>query len=114
MFRKLALPLFLASAFALTLSTQALASEPAVVVAKDYGFDPPEITVKAGTTVRWENHEKRQYHSVFFEQLGDKPGDYFFPGETRERIFDKPGDYPYICEPHYKSHNMQGVVHVVE
>ena len=68
-----------------------LASELAVVVAKDYGFDPPEITIKAGTTVRWENHEKRQYHSVFFEQLGDKPGDYFFPGETRERTFDNPG-----------------------
>ena len=52
--------------------------------------------------------EKRQYHSVFFEQLGDKPGDYFFPGESRERVFNVPGSFPYICEPHWQSHGMKG------
>ena len=88
----------------------AVAGETALVVAKDYRFEPAELTVKAGTTVRWENQEKRQYHSVFFEQLGDKPGDYFFPGESRERTFDQAGTYPYICEPHGESHGMKGVV----
>jgi len=92
----------------------ATGAETVTVITKEYKFEPAEITVKPGTTVRWENQEKRQYHSVFFEQLGDKPGDYFFPGESRERAFDKPGSYPYICEPHYKSHNMKGVVHVME
>ena len=89
-------------------------AETVTVITKDYKFEPAEITVRPGTTVRWENQEKRQYHSVFFEQLGDEPGDYFFPGESRERTFDKPGNYPYICEPHYKSHDMKGVVQVVE
>ena len=88
--------------------------ETVTVIAKDYKFHPAEITVKAGTTVHWENQEKRQYHSVWFEALGEEPGDYFFPGESRERTFDKPGTYPYVCEPHHDSHEMKGVVHVVE
>ncbi|PUB80649.1 MAG: hypothetical protein DBO99_00345 [gamma proteobacterium symbiont of Ctena orbiculata] len=90
------------------------AGEVVTVIAKDYKFQPQEITVKVGTTVRWENHEKRQYHSAWFEVLGEEPGDYFFPGDVRERTFDKPGSYPYICEPHVESHQMKGVVHVVE
>ena len=90
----------------------AAAGETVLVVAKDYRFEPAELTVKAGTTVRWENQDKRQYHSVFFRELGDKPGDYFFPGELRERTFEQPGTYPYICEPHWESHGMKGVVTV--
>lgn len=85
-----------------------------VIAAEKHAFTPAEITVKVGTRVRWENRERHQYHSVFFEQLGDRPGDYFFPGESRERVFETPGSYPYICEPHWKSHGMKGVVHVEE
>lgn len=90
------------------------AAEPVVIMVKDFRFEPAELTVKVGTTVRWENHEKRQYHNVYFESLGDKQSDYFFPEEVRERTFDKPGTYPYICEPHHGSHGMKGVIHVVE
>ena len=93
----------------------AAAAEDTVVVAVEaYAFVPAEITIKPGTKVRWENREKRQYHSVYFEQLGDPTGDYFFPGESRERVFETAGEFPYICEPHWKPHGMQGVVHVVE
>ncbi|MCU7920836.1 MAG: cupredoxin domain-containing protein [Candidatus Thiodiazotropha sp. (ex Epidulcina cf. delphinae)] len=88
--------------------------EPVTIIAKDYEFQPQEITVKVGTTVRWENQEKRQYHSIWFEILGDEEGDYFFPGDVRERTFTKPGTYHYICEPHHQSHEMKGVIHVVE
>ncbi len=105
---------FLAGAAALLLGTASVQAETVTVIAKDYRFEPAEITIKVGTTVRWENHEKRQYHSVWFEKLGDQPGDYFFPGESREKTFDKPGTYPYVCEPHHASHHMHGAVHVVE
>ncbi|HID82549.1 MAG TPA: plastocyanin [Chromatiales bacterium] len=91
-----------------------LAEETVTVVVKDYKFDPEEITVKVGTTIRWENQEEGQYHSILFPAMDDKKVDYFFPGDSRERTFDKPGTYPYICEPHIESHNMKGVVHVVE
>jgi len=94
--------------------TTASAEEVVVVVANKYAFEPAEITIKPGTRVRWENREKRQYHSVYFEQLGDEAGDYFFPGESRERVFETTGSFPYICEPHWETHGMKGVVHVVE
>lgn len=101
----------------LAISAPLLAGTPAdvvVITIKGFRFEPAEITVTVGTTVRWENHEKRQYHNVYFESLGDKQSDYFFPDETRERTFEKAGTYPYICEPHLGSHKMKGVIHVVE
>lgn len=88
--------------------------EPVIVELKDFKFHPRELTVKAGTTVRWVNVEKRQYHSVWFRELGDPEAEYFFPEEFVERTFDTPGTYPYICEPHETSDDMTGVVHVVE
>ncbi|MCU7887281.1 MAG: cupredoxin domain-containing protein [Candidatus Thiodiazotropha sp. (ex Lucinoma aequizonata)] len=109
---------FLVSAFICLLLTHSVlaggGSSAVTIISKDYKFDPEEVTVKVGTKVRWENHEKRQYHSAWFEVLGEEPGDYFFPGDVRERTFDKPGTYHYICEPHHESHNMKGAIHVVE
>ncbi len=102
------------AALSADVADESVAADTVVVAAEKYAFVPAEVTVKAGTRVRWENRDRRQYHSVYFEQLGDQPGDYFFPGESRERVFDKPGSYPYICEPHWKTHGMKGVVHVVE
>lgn len=79
-----------------------------------YKFEPAEITIKVGDTVRWVNTEKRAYHNVWFRELGEKPVGEFFPGETYEKTFDTPGDYPYVCEPHEEERDMIGVVHVVE
>jgi plastocyanin len=87
------------------------ADEPELVIILKMKFQPQEITIKKGRTVRWENREKRQYHSVWFEQQGDPEPDYFFPEEFYERGFDKVGDFPYRCGPHPE---MTGVVHVVE
>ena len=75
--------------------------EIVVVVIKDYKFIPPEVTIEAGQTIRWENHEKRQYHSVWFEALGEEePADYLFPEDSYERRFDTAGEFPYRCGPH--------------
>lgn len=84
-------------------------AETVVVVIKDFRFTPQQVTVKPGDTVRWENHEKRQYHSVWFEASGDPEPDYFFPEESWERVFDSTGDFPYRCGPHPE---MTGVVQV--
>lgn len=76
-----------------------------------FKFSPAEITIKSGDTIRWTNKEKRQYHSVWFEQLGEAESDYFFPGEFFERTFSDIGDFPYRCGPHPR---MTGIVHVVQ
>ena len=50
-----------------------------LVIIQKFKFVPQEITIKRGQTLRWENREKRQYHSVWFEALGEEePEDYLF------------------------------------
>ncbi len=84
------------------LSLSAMAgSEVVVITIKDFKFIPADVLIKRGQTVRWENQEKRQYHSVWFEALGEEePEDYLFPDDTFERVFDTTGTYPYRCGPH--------------
>ncbi|WJW75430.1 cupredoxin domain-containing protein [Thiohalobacter sp. IOR34] len=102
--------LLLALSLGLAASPAAAGGEDVVlVIIKDYKFIPAEVSIRRGQTVRWENHEKRQYHSVWFEALGEPEPDYFFPDESYERTFDQPGDFPYRCGPHPE---MTGVVHV--
>lgn len=83
-----------------------------LVIMKKFKYIPQEISIKRGETLRWENHEKRQYHNVWFEALGEEePEDYIFPDEFYERQFNQVGSFPYRCGPHPE---MVGTVHVVE
>ena len=65
-----------------------------------YKFVPETVTITPGTTVRWINKEKRQYHSVWFEESGGEESDCMFPGDTLEMTFDETGKLPYRCGPH--------------
>ena len=86
-------------------------AQPLVII-KDFKFIPQEITIKRGQKIRWENREKRQYHSVWFEALGEEePEDYLFSGDTYNREFKKVGTFPYRCGPHPK---MTGTVRVID
>ncbi len=102
--------LLVVAAFALA-SLPVWAGETHVVIAKDMVFEPEELTIQAGDTVRWENHERRQYHNVWFREAGEDPVPYFFPEESYEKTFDEPGVYPYVCEPH-EQRGMKGVITV--
>lgn len=83
----------------------------AQVEIKDYRFVPETLTVKAGTTVRWTNAERRTSHSVLFPQEANLESERMLPGESWKRRFDKPGRYPYTCGPHPE---MKGLVIVTE
>jgi len=75
--------------------------EVVLVVIKDFKFIPQDVRIKPGQTIRWENQEKRQYHSVWFEALGEEePEDYLFPDDSYERRFDATGSFTYRCGPH--------------
>lgn len=88
------------------------AGDNQLVVIKNFKFIPQEITIKRGQKIVWENQEKRQYHSVWFEALGEvEPEDYLFAGDTYQRDFKKVGNFPYRCGPHPE---MTGIVHVIE
>lgn len=90
------------------------AAAPAAAAAEvriaDYRFQPATLTVRAGTTVRWTNDERRTTHSVLFtaEKLESER---LFPGDSWERRFDRPGRHPYTCGPHPE---MKGEVIVTE
>lgn len=72
-------------------------------------FEPQQLKVKTGTTVKWVNNERRTNHSILFAQEALPESERLFPGESWQRTFDKPGVYPYICGPHP---DMTGIVEV--
>ena len=84
--------------------------QPQVII-KDFKFIPQEITIRRGQTINWENREKRQYHSVWFEALAEEEPDYIFPDESYQREFKQTGSFPYRCGPHPR---MTGTVHVTD
>lgn len=86
-------------------------AETVEVGIQKFQFVPDDITINVGDSVRWVNKEKRQYHSVWFEELGEPEGEYFFPDESVERTFDAVGEYKYLCGPHPR---MTGIVRVVQ
>lgn len=65
-------------------------------------FDPPNLTIKAGDTVKWQNNKLPPHNIVFEGSAADKSHEQllFSPGETYEVTFDQPGTYSYYCAPH--------------
>ncbi|UCV22038.1 plastocyanin/azurin family copper-binding protein [Ferribacterium limneticum] len=92
-------------------SFSVLAENVAEVRIEGYKYLPAEVSIKAGDSVRWTNHEKRTSHSVVFPAEGGLESERMFPEESWQRRFDKPGRYPYHCGPHPE---MEGVVLVAE
>jgi plastocyanin len=74
-------------------------------------FIPKHVIIKPGTTVKWVNNEKRNNHSIYFENESLPESERFFPGESWQRTFEKSGVYPYRCGPHPE---MTGVVEVAK
>lgn len=96
--------LLLTAACSKNISSQNVASSQSLpvaqVVMKKYKFIPQVLEVKVGQTINWVNQEKRQYHSVWFEQKGEDESEYLFPGDSLEKKFSEPGEYEYRCGPH--------------
>ena len=100
-----------ASVLLTLVSFAAIAGQTVEVGIEKYTFTPAEVSIRAGDTVRWSNHEKRTSHSVVFPREGGRESERMFPGESWERQFTAPGRYPYTCGPHPE---MKGLVIVGE
>ncbi|WP_458187337.1 plastocyanin/azurin family copper-binding protein [Haladaptatus sp. NG-WS-4] len=81
-------------------------------------FEPAELSVSPGTTVKWEWESNT--HNVIPESQPDgsswkgTPGGEsktYDSGYTYEHTFDTPGTYEYFCAPH-KSAGMTGTIQV--
>ena len=92
-------------------SFSALAENVVEVRIEGYKYQPAEVSIKVGDSVRWSNHEKRTSHSVVFPAEGGLESERMFPDESWQRSFDRPGRYEYHCGPHPE---MKGIVVVAE
>jgi plastocyanin len=74
------------------------------ILIKNFAFDPASITVKAGSTVRWENKDSVPHRILFadgtYSQL-------LAASDSWSRKIDKAGTYDYTCTIHPA---MQGTV----
>jgi plastocyanin len=64
------------------------------------GFDPKEINVAPGTTVRWVNYGQERHTVTSRDGLFDSGP--MSPGSTYSVTFQRPGTYRYFCRPHEK------------
>jgi len=85
----------------------------AVVTVSNSKFEPKTLTVKAGTTVTWQNKEGA--HTVIASKGGLFESDTLTAGGTFSYKFTKPGKYPYYCSFHgdKQGNDMAGTIIVV-
>jgi plastocyanin len=69
----------------------------ATVTVQNFTFEPKELTVRAGTTVTWNNVGGR--HTVESAD-GFLKSDTLIGGQTYQKRFDVPGLYDYYCGNH--------------
>lgn len=73
------------------------AAAPAQVQIVDFmRFDPPSLSVPAGTTVTWVNHDGSN-HII---QFRDAKSPRLRHDARYSRRFDTPGEYRYVCAIH--------------
>jgi plastocyanin len=66
-----------------------------------FAFTPAQLTVKAGTAIRWTNggHLEDIAHSVNFPAAGIDSG-VLHHGDQFTHTFTTPGTYAYVCQIH--------------
>ncbi len=80
------------------------ANETIVTIA-NLSFSPNEVTIDAGSTVRWLMEDAGVFHFLV-EGAPDSTEDPLFdtprldPGEEFTYTFERPGDYTYYCSNH--------------
>jgi len=97
--------------------TSASGSGGSAVSIADFAFSPQTLTVKAGTTVIWTNHDGAPHTVTATDgpSTGAKTTGTFESGnlgqsETFSFTFDKAGTYYYDCTIHAAEASMHGTV----
>jgi len=90
---------------AATGATSSAVATSTVDLPKSYKFAPSAITVVAGTTVTWTNHDDFTHNVTFPDGSPPLP---LRPGASATHAFPTVGVYPYMCSLHPK--DMKGSV----
>lgn len=87
-----------------------------IIVAKAFGYEPPEIKVPAGKKIIFKVTSTDVTHS--FSIINTNVNMMVVPGQinTKEYTFDKPGEYLVICNEYCGSghHFMKTTIEVIE
>ena len=77
---------------------------PDAVTVKQFQFTPPELVVKAGSTVTWTNQDQILHTATAGATPGTADGKFDGPmdgvGQSFSFTFEQPGGYPYFCRRH--------------
>ena len=77
---------------------QVAATNEAEISIKAFQFVPAILTVKAGTSVTWVNHDEEPHNVVSLERVFRSKA--IDGGEKFTAVLDKPGTYNYLCIYH--------------
>jgi plastocyanin len=84
------------------------ADKDPVVMIDNFTFDPPKLSVRAGTAVTWINHDDIPHTTTSATKVFGSP-----VLDTDDKFtfrFDQPGTYTYFCKLHP---HMQGTIEVM-
>ncbi len=76
----------------------ALATGSVDVRIENFAFNPPNLSVPAGTTLRWTDYDL-DYHTVSADNGAFDSG-HIQRGQSYQHTFNVPGTYTYDCMPH--------------
>ncbi len=98
-----------------TTAVPTTATGPSIITIENYAFNPPSLTVSAGTTVIWQNKDQPTHRIANDATPLAMEGGIFLSGDlttgqTYYFTFKNPGTYPYHCQIHSF---MKGTVIVV-
>src|SRR5690348_13794608 len=93
---------FLVIIFALWVGLLCGAEKPAGhdVSIRTLRFEPAELTIKAGETVKWTNDDDRDHTVASRDKESKFKSPILHQGDTWQMTFDKPGKFSYGCRLH--------------
>ena len=77
---------------------EATTSATRTVLMRDIEFNPRDLTIDPGDTVRWENEDSEPHNAIGEDDSFETP--VIDQGETSEHTFQSSGEYPYFCTIH--------------
>jgi plastocyanin len=83
---------------ALLIGAHALAATPPTIEIKGYKYGPPMLSVPAGTTLTWVNHDEEPHTVTSTTGAFNSAG--LVSDDTFVQTFTKPGTYQYFCKVH--------------
>lgn len=93
-----------------TVSQTASVSENTIIISKNT-FRPANMTVKAGSTVRWYNTDDHPHRIEFMNKAFSASTYLLGSSQSASQRFDRPGRYDFACMIHPE---MQGSILVEE